>query len=183
MILSLKPEDFVTYPGVVSSEVVDRVPALRFTPGDNGYARFVTKEHFIPPVRVAGWIKIDPGESVKGHKFDGIHVHLAHVGNDRNYVASIMRRDGNAKLAVEYGLNGYHSLTYNEGPEFMPGKLYLYNILWEEGKLTSWLGSETSFHEMSAEIPKSLYIPQGSVGFRLDNLNVTGAMTVRQERE
>ena len=177
------PLTFNTYPGTVDTTIHDRVPALRFTPGTNGYGRYVTDETFIPPVQVAGWMQLrrwsgprSPGNA----QLDGLHVHLGHIGNARNYVASMVRRDGHAKLAVEYGWSGYHTVRWqNDGPELVTDRVYLFDVRWLPDRIETTVSSEAGVWEMVGDIPPERRIPQGSVGFRLDNLVGVGGLTVR----
>jgi hypothetical protein len=177
--------EFETYPGSVQEVVEDRVSALRFVPGSNGYARFVTVERFVPPLRIAGWIK--PREwsgtnTPDDPRFDGIHIHVGHVGNSRNYVCSLVRRDGGMKIAVEYGWRGYKSLdTTRNGPELVWERVYHFEVLWQRNKITTFLGNEMEVKKMSGKIPKSRLIPYGQVGLRLDNVDALGGLAIRQE--
>lgn len=175
--------NFHTYPGMVDEVIEDRVPALRFQPGDKGYARFVSLDSYTPPVKISGWMKL---EDVHGSSknTDGLHVHVGHIGNARNYVCSLVRRDNNAKIAVEYGWRGYRTLTgmwHGTGPEFVSRRTYLYEVVWDRSRITTWVGNETGQWTMEAKIPEDRYLPMGSIGFRLDNLTGTGNMTVREQ--
>ena len=191
--MRFSPDDFDTYPGTVSEAANDRVPCLRFRPGSNGYARFVTRENFIPPIRIAGWLLPREANPSPGNRnFDGLHVHVGHVGNGRNYVASLLRRDQGAKINVEYGWRGYQNLrsTSNPlrwaairsgtGPELVFERLYHFHVDWLEDEIHTFLGNEAGTWEMHASIPKKYRIPFGSAGFRLDSLNVLGNFTVRE---
>ena len=174
---------FVTYPGVTSGVTFDRVPATQFSPGANGYARFVTRKAYTPPLRMAGWLQLRDvwnGNKTPGnHDLDGLHVHVGHIGNARNYVASLVRRDSHAKVAVEYGWQGYTTLNWeNAGPEFVPNRVYMFEVVWKPDKITTWVGNEVGEWTMKAKIPRGKRIPLGTVGFRLDNLIAVGDFVV-----
>ncbi len=175
--------DWTSYPGKVGTATVDRVTVDTFTPGDTGYSRHVTTGSFIPPVKLAGWARLSRWHGPRttdSAVYDGLHIHLGHVGNDRNYTVTLVRRDGNTKIAVEYGWLGYESLAYSRsGPELVDDRVYLFEILWLPNKITSWVASEAGVHTMSAKVPERRRIPAGQVGFRLDNFQASGQMTVR----
>ena len=173
-----------TYPGEVDTVTYDRVPAFRFTPGANGYARFVTQETFVPPVRMAGWMQLrkwSGNRTPDSAVFDGLHLHAGHVGNGRNYVASLVRRDGHAKIAAEYGWRGYTTLKWQSaGPELVTDRVYLFDLVWTDTKILTTVSSEAGVWSMAAKIPKDRRIPAGSVGFRLDNFVGVGDVTIKE---
>jgi len=180
----MTPSTFVTYPGTVTEAENDRVPALRFSPGPSGYARFATREWFIPPVRVAGTLQITESVRSPGNRgLDGLHIHLGHAGNSRNYVASLVRRDRNMKVAVEYGWLGYQTLVGSwdaSGPALVSGRTYHFDVTWTDSRIETWLASEAGVWTMTADIPDDRRIPAGAVGLRLDSLEAVGNFTVKQ---
>jgi hypothetical protein len=174
--------DLDTYPGVATNASFDRVPCLRFTPpAGSRYARFVTRRRFLPGLKVAGWFALNKWSDHEG-PYDGIHLHVGHVGNGRNYVASVLRRDGHSKVAVEYGWKGYTTLAalWGTGPAFVYQRVYHWEITWERDRIRTWVGNEVGAWEMDAPIPAGRVIPYGSVGFRLDNVDAFGHYAVKE---
>lgn len=191
--MNFTPEEFATYPGTVSIVEHDRVPVLRFQPGSDGYGRFVTKEHFIPPVSIAGWFQVRKGPESPGNRsFDGIHIHVGHIGNSRNYVASILRRDRGAKINIEYGWRGYQNIysasepdkwaaiRIGTGPELVWTRTYFWKVNWLENEIQTFLANEMGSWRMDARIEDHQRIPSGALGFRLDSIDALGDFTIRE---
>ena len=77
----------------------DQGRCVRYTPAASGHSRHATVGRWVPPVRVAGWLRMtgwDGQRTSLSDGFDGAHVHVGYVGNGRNYVCSLVRRDGHA---------------------------------------------------------------------------------------
>lgn len=166
------------YSGTVTPTVLDGADGWTASPNGNGNLRIVTPQILTPPLVVAGWIK--PTVDRTYHPTDGVHVHVGHAGNDRNYVASLVRRDGRMAVKAEYGWRGYRSLAYhNDGPALLVGRTYLFRVEWHPDRITTWLGNEAGAWTMEAKIPDDRIIPAGTVGFRLDRLECQIGFTVR----
>ena len=162
----------------------DQGHCIRYTPDGNGHSRHATVARFVPPVRVAGWLRMtgwDGRRTSLSEGFDGAHVHVGYVQNSRNYVASLVRRDGHAKVAVEYGWMGYRTLRWlGAGPELVMERVYLFQIDWLEGRIVTRVSNEAGVWEMDAPIPVDRRLPVGAVGFRFDNLTALAGFEVRQ---
>ena len=176
--------NFHTYPGTATRTLHDRVPVWDFAPGPNSYSRFVTHDTHAPPLTVEGWLQ--PYRWADRHtpdnpRFDGIHVHVGHLGNSRNIVASLVRRDGGHKIATELGWRGYHShVSARGGPELVIGRTYLYRLHWAHDRIVTTVWNEVGTWTQDGPIQPAWAMPGGHVGLRLDNLHVRGELTIRE---
>lgn len=173
-----------SYHGTVEHTTFDGQPCWRLVPAASGHSRHVTWQVFQPPVRVAGWVfprEWDGAHTSADPKFDGIHVHVGHVGNARNYVASLVRRDGHAKVAVEFGWRGYETLANQDvRPDLVWGRTYMLQIDWLPDRIVTTVLDEMGRYTMDAAVPPDRQIPCGSVGLRLDNVDALAYLTVER---
>ena len=178
-----------SYHGSADAVEFDQAPCIRFTPQASGHSRHHTPDYWVPPIRVAGWVRIaeDRGDG----PYDGIHLHVGHLGNDRNYVASLVRRDGQAVISREYGWRGYDDMDrVTEGPEFLEHRVYLVRVDWWEDRIVAVVADWTSTKTLEGEIPLEAgtgpytgthrpRIPAGAVGIRGDGLVLQAGLAVR----
>ena len=173
----------ISWHGSNEPAVSDQGRCVRYLPAVSGHSRHATVGRWVPPVRVAGWARLSPWAGSRtslGSGFDGLHVHCGYVGNGRNYVASLVRSDGHAKVAVEFGWAGYSTLAWqNAGPELVMDRVYLFQVDWLEDRIVTSVSSEAGVWEMTGDIPADRRLPMGAVGLRLDNLACVAAFEVR----
>ena len=181
--------DWLSYHGSHQADEFDQAPCTRFTPQTSGHSRHHTPGYYVPPVRLAGWVRI--AEDHGDHDYDGIHLHVGHCGNDRNLVASLVRRDGQAVLSREFGWRGYDDMDrLASGPEFLEGRVYMVRVDWHETRIAAVVADWTGTWTLSGDIPLTAetgphegthrpVIPAGAVGIRGDNVTLQAGLVVR----
>ena len=187
--------DWRSYHGNWESDVFDQAECQKFIPSRFGHSRHVTPNFFVPPIVVAGWIRIaEDREGLTGNNsaFDGIHLHVGHLGNDRNYVASLVRRDGHSVISREYGWRGYDDIDREpNGPEFLLHRVYVFQVLWKIDEIWAKVSDWGVTREFGGLIPRLAntgpsagthrpLIPAGAIGIRGDNLILQAGLAVRE---
>ena len=168
----------------------DQQPAIRWTPQDSGHSRHVTTTVWVPPVVVAGWITVEDADP--DEPWDGIRLHLGHMGNNRNYVVDLVRPDGDMVISREYGWRGYDDLNRtSDGLDLTEWGTYLVRVEWGTDRIVAEVANEIATKTLAADIDLEAKqgehegshvprIPAGAVGWRLDHLTAVGQLTVRE---
>jgi len=190
---------FRTYHGSIEPMVFRQAPAFRLTPQASGHMRLHTKETYQAPVRANWWIyttgEMRPGGTTGSPGLDGLHIHFGHFDNDTNYNAHIVRRDGHAKVDLEFGLRGYQALKFfrDTGLPLRMWRRYHFDLTWLREHVSirvvsdhpsssdnnrNGVGVEQT--EIVQELPS--YGPRfGHIGMRLDNIaTIMGGFVVRE---
>ena len=190
---------FRAYHGSIEEVLYKQAPALRLIPQGSGHMRLHTVESFQAPVRANWWLyttgDMRPGGTSGNPGLDGLHVHFGHFDNDMNYNAHIVRRDGHAKVDLEFGLRNYQALRFfrDAGLPLRMWRRYHFDVTWLRRHIEIQVVSD---HPSSAEdnragkdvehaslaYPLPKYGPKfGHIGMRLDNIvTIMGGFVVRQ---
>ena len=174
-------ESITAYHGNLVSEYHEQVPAVRFQPQSSGHMRVHTDRTFQAPLRASWWVytrgDMRPGGTSGGENLDGLHVHFGHLGNDMNYNVHLVRRDGNAKIALEHGLNGYETVSWHTdgGLRLRMWRRYYFELDWlrDSFKLTvhndNHIGAGKEKAIIQSELPD--HGPKfGQLAWRTDNI-------------
>ena len=170
----------------------DQQPATRFTPQWSGHSRHTSRTVFIPPVVVAGWMRVEDADPQ--NPWDGISLHLGHIGNDRNYIINLVRPDNHMVISREYGWRHYDDLDGSrrtDGLDLTVGGVYVYRVEWHPTSIVATVANEIATVTIAANIGTTSeqgrsegshvpIIPCGAVGWRLDHLTAAGQTVVRE---
>ena len=181
--------ELMAYHGSISNMVRGNVAFRRLIPQGSGHLRAITQECFQPPLR-ATWTmftvadrRSSGGTTSGAERMDGLHVHYAHISNQLNGLIHSVRRDAQAKVSLEYGLQGYSDLTYAPGLPFRLWRHYNFVLDWLPDHVQLRVSNDNDPIEelnIESELPSHAQ-RSGHLGFRLDNLVVDLAgLTVRE---
>ena len=181
-----------SYHGSHESTEWDQQPAVRWQPQSSGHSRHVSEETFIPPVVITGWVHL---ESVDPQQpWDGVKVHLGHLGNNRNYVVDLVRPDNHMVISREYGWRHYDDLDGSRRTDALnltQHGVYVFRIDWQPEFIRAEVANEIATVAVEAQIKRVSeqgrsegshvpVIPFGSVGVRLDHITALGQLQVRE---
>lgn len=188
-----------SYHGNIEPVSYHGVDAYRLIPKSSGHLRVHTVKMFQFPFRATWWMRpyadMRPNGTNGGERMDGLHVLFGHQDNDVNYNMHCVRRDGNAKLDLEYGLLNYTNVAWwnDKGLPLRFWRRYLFTLevtmlhnTYTNGETKHVALKVRSDDKNDSTINLKTLLPEngpeaGHLGFRLDNLSVLfGGLTVRE---
>lgn len=182
-------EQITAYHGDVRPYLFRQVPAYQFTPDASGHLRVHTVRDFQAPYRATWWIYTSKDMRPKGTSgspnMDGLHTHFHHLNNNANYNLHSVRRDGNAKLDFENGLEGYTSVGWRGG-QALPLRIWRNYMFTLDVGLSSAEIHVSNDEKSDPSISLSWTLDRkspigGNLGWRLDNIHgYLGGITVRE---
>jgi hypothetical protein len=186
------------YHGSIEATHFRQAPAYRLDPQPSGHMRLHTVESYQAPVQASWWIyttgDMRPNGTTGNPALDGLHVHFGHFDNDLNYNAHVVRRDGHAKVDLEFGLRGYQALRFfwDGGLPLRMWRRYHFDVTWLRERIeiqvvsdhpsspeNNRVGADVEHASLAYPLPE--YGPKfGHFGMRLDNIMaITGGIHVR----